>query len=156
MNRVFLLLALAASLSATEISTGAMLGRHYDQRAFYTRGAPGDAWQKTYTGPDWQREAQGKLMNIRLAQALFHDEWMHEQPFDPERNTDAVIGALDFYKNHGVLMINVSLQGAQAGYDKAVNGIDRENAYHFGSARGTYVSAFRADGSLKPEWLGRM
>ena len=58
-------------------------------------------------------------MNIRLANALFLDEWMHERPFDPEFNTDAVIQALDFYKNHGVLMINVSLQGAQAGYDKA-------------------------------------
>ena len=79
---------------------------------------------------------------------------MHEQPFDPDSNTDAVIQALDFYKSHGVLMINVSLQGAQAGYDKSVNGIDRENAYRFGREKGAYVSAFRPDGSLKPDWLG--
>ena len=155
-NRLFLLFLFAAGLPATEISTGAMLGRHYEARAFYVREAPGASWQKTYTGAAYRHEAQGKLMNIRLAQALFHDEWMHEQPFDPERNTEAVIQALDFYKNHGVLMINVSLQGAQAGYDKAVNGIDRENAYRFGRDKGTYVSAFRPDGSLKPAWLTRL
>jgi hypothetical protein len=75
-------------------------------------------------------------MNIRLANALFLDEWMHERAFDPEGNTDAVIQALDFYKSHGVLMIDVSLQGAQAGYDKAVNGIDRENIYRLRPGKG--------------------
>jgi hypothetical protein len=154
--RLFLLLSLAGALPAAEISTGAMLGRSYDQRAFYERDAPAQPWRKTCTGPAWRREAEGKLMNIRLAQALFHDEWMQEQPFDPDRNTDAAIQALDFYRNHGVLMINVSLQGAQAGYDPAVNGIDRENAYRLGPQKGTYVSAFRPDGSLKPDWLDRL
>ena len=154
--RLFLVLFLAIGLRAAEISTGAMLGRHYDQRAFYVRESPDVPWQKTYTGSAWRRDAEGRLMNIRLAQALFHDEWMREQPFDPERNTDAAIQALDFYKSHGVLMVNVSLQGAQAGYDAAVNGIDRENGYRFGPQKGTYVSAFRPDGSLKPNWLARL
>jgi len=155
-NRLLILPILATALCAAEINTGAVLGPHYDQRAFYVRDAPGDTWQKTYSGAAYRHEAQGKLMNLRLANALFLDEWMHERTFDPEFNTDSVIGALDFYKNHGVLMINVSLQGAQAGYDKAVNGIDRENAYRLGPGKGTYVSAFRPDGSLKPEWLGRL
>ncbi len=155
-NRLFFVFAAAVCLPAAEINTGAMLGRHYDPRAFYVRNAPGENWQKTYSGSNYRREAQGKLMNLRLAQALFYDEWMHEQPFDPEQNTDAVIQALDFYKSHGVLMINVSLQGAHAGYDRAVNGIDRENGYRYGREKGTYVSAFRPDGSLKPEWLARL
>jgi hypothetical protein len=133
-----------------------MLGRSYDQRAFYIRYNPADPWQKTYSGPEYRPEAQGKLMNIRLAQAVFQDEYLKERPFDPDRNTDAVIDALDFYKRHGVLMINVSLQGAQAGYDVAVNGIDRGNAFRFGPLKGTYVSAFRPDGSLKQEWLDRL
>src|SRR5579862_1793472 len=128
-----------------------MLGRHYDPRAFYVRSAPGDNWQKTYSGPGCRHEAQGKLMNVRLANALFLDEWLKERPFNPEFNTDAVIQALDFYKGHGVLMINVSLQGATPGYDKTINGIDRENAYRLGPARGMYVSTFRPDGSLKAE-----
>ncbi len=150
------LFAAATALCGAEISTGFMLGRHYDPRAFYVRSAPGDPWQKTYSGPAYKHEAQGKLMNIRLANALFLDEWMHERTFNAGFNTDAVIQALDFYKDHGVLMINVSLQGAQAGYDKAVNGIDRENAYRLGLARGMYVSAFRPDGSLKADWLARL
>ncbi len=133
-----------------------MLGRHYDPRAFYVRNAPGESWQKTYSGPAFRHEAQGKLMNLRLANALFLDEWLKERPFDPEFNTDSVIRALDFYRSHGILMINVSLQGAQPGYDKAVNGIDRENAYRLGPERGMYVSAFRPDGSLKADWLHRL
>jgi hypothetical protein len=147
---------LSAVLGATEISTGSMLGRKYDPRAFYIRGGPGDSWQKTYSGRAYRREAQGKLMNLRLAQALFHDEWMDEQPFDPDRNTDAVIEALDFYKSHGVLMIAVSLQGGQAGYDMAVNGVDRKNGYRYGREEGTHVSAFHPDGSLKADWLNRL
>jgi len=159
-NRLLLFPVLATALSAAEISTGAMLGPGYDPRAFYVREAgppgPGNPWQKTYTGPAYRPEAQGKLMNLRLANALFLDEWMKERPFDPELNTASVIRALDFYKSHGILMINVSLQGAQAGYDKTVNGIDRENAYRLGPGRGMYVSAFRPDGSLKPDWLARL
>ncbi|MGD0363943.1 MAG: hypothetical protein ABSC93_23925 [Bryobacteraceae bacterium] len=156
MNRLLLVPLLASALCAGEITTGAMLGKHYDQRAFYVRSGTSDNWQKTYSNPAYKHEAQGKLMNIRLANALFLDEWMHERPFDPEFNTDAVIQALDFYKSHGVLMINVSLQGAHAGYDKAVNGIDRENAYRLGPGRGAYVSAFQPDGSLKRDWLARL
>ncbi len=133
-----------------------MLGRQYDQRAFYVRSGPNEPWQKSYSGPEYRAEAQGKLMNVRLAQALFQDEYLKEAPFDPERNTDAVIEALDFYKRHGVLMINVSLQGAQAGYDVTVNGIDRGNSFRDGPLRGSLVSAFRADGSLKPEWMARL
>ena len=141
---------------ATEISTGFLLGPRYDQRAFYIRQTSNENWRKTYSGSEYRRQAQGKLMNIRLAQALFHDEWMNERPFDPNRNTQAVIDALDFYRSHGILMINVSLQGGQAGYDKNVNGIDRQNGFRYGPEKGTLVSAFRPDGSLKPDWMARL
>lgn len=150
------LLVAAASVGAAEVTTGAILGRGYDQRAFYVRGSPRAAWVKTYAGSEYRPEAAGKLMNLRLAQAIFHDEWLTEQPFDPDANTNAVIGALDLYKRHGVLMINVSLQGGNPGYQAEVNGIARENGYKFGPGKGLHVSAFRPDGSLKPEWLGRL
>ena len=133
-----------------------MLGRQYDQRAFYVRTRPDESWQKTYSGNEYRPEAAGKLMNIRLAQALFQDEYLTEKPFDPERNTAAAIDALDFYKRHGVLMINVSLQGGQAGYDVSVNGIDRGNGFRFGPLKGSYVSAFAPDGGLKPTWMARL
>lgn len=139
-----------------EITTGAILGRGYDQRAFYVRSGPRSAWVETYAGAEFRPEAAGKLMNLRLAQALFDDEWLTEHPFDPDRNTADAIAALDFYKRHGVLMINVSLQGGNPGYDAAVNGIARRNGYQYGPGKGLYVSAFRPDGSLKPAWLNRL
>jgi hypothetical protein len=154
--KILLVLPCALGCGATEVSTGFLLGTKYDQRAFYIRSGPDRPWQKSYTGREYKRQAQGKLMNLRLAQALFRDEWLQEVPFDPEKNTGAVVAALDFYKSHGVLMINASLQGGQAGYDKKINGVDRQNGYKFGPEKGTHVSAFRADGSLKPDWLARL
>ena len=143
-------------VAATEITTGRQLGRKFDPRAFYIRSGPLDAWRKTYSGPEYRPESQGKLMNLRLCQGLFDDEWMHERPFDPEKNTRNLIEALDFYKRHGIMMVNVSLQGGQAGYDLKVNGIARENGYKYGPEKGTYVSAFRPDGALKQAWLDRL
>lgn len=108
-TRILALLLLAITVRAAEIATGAMLGGSYDPRAFYTRSAPGADWLKTYSGAEYRPEAQGKLMNIRLDQALTHE---------------VVTEALDFYKKHGVLMIDVTLD-----------------------------EAFQADGSLVPEPL---
>jgi hypothetical protein len=154
---ILLVLALLPCLvGATEITTGFLLGPKYDQRAFYIRYRDGEAWQKTYSGAEYRPQARGKLMNLRLVQALYRDEWLTAKPFDPDANTNAVIAALDFYKRHGVLMINVSLQGGQAGYDHHIYGLDRSNGYRYGPEKGTYVSAFRPDGSLKPDWLARL
>jgi len=152
----FVCLLMPGAPAAMEIATGSMLGSKYDQRAFYYRRDAADVWRKTYSGPEYKRAAQGKLMNLRLAQALFHDEWLTERPFDPDQNTDAVIEALDFYRSHGILMINVSLQGGNPGYDPKVNGIARQNGYRYGPNKGLLVSAFRPDGSLKPEWMARL
>jgi hypothetical protein len=152
---LFLWLASASLAGAIELTTGALLGGKYDSTAFYVREGSG-AWRKSCSGPAYRPEAAGKLMNLRLAQGLFHDEWQREVPFDPGRNTDTLIAALDTYKRHGVLMVNVSLQGGQAGYSPAVNGVDRRNGYKFGPDKGTHVSAFRPDGSLKPEWMARL
>ncbi len=90
-------LALVCASPAIEIRSGPMLGRDFDPRAFYVRGAAHEPWRKTYSGPEYLPEARGKLMNIRLPRAPFEND---------------AIGALDFYKSHGVLMINVSLQSA--------------------------------------------
>jgi len=149
-------LASCAELLAVEIATGGMLGPRYDSEAFYFRSPSDATWRKTYTGKGYRSEARGKLMNVRLAQALFDDEWLTESPFDPARNTAQAIQALDFLKSHGVLGITVSLQGGDPGYAKEVNGIARQNGVRFGRSGGTLVSAFRADGSLKPEWLSRL
>ena len=62
-----------------------MLGGRYDQRAFYIRYRANEGWRKTYSENEYRTQAQGKLMNLRLCQGLFHDEWMTEQPFDAGR-----------------------------------------------------------------------
>lgn len=145
-----------AANAATEIATGSMLGPSYKQTVFYMRTSPRGEWRQTYFEPPYRGRARGKLMMLRLAQGIFDDEWMTEQKLDPDDNTNRLIAALDVYKAHGVLGFSVSLQGGNPGYDPQVNGIARRNGAKHGSGEGLLVSAFRADGSLKPAWLERL
>lgn len=159
MKKSLWLLALihfALPATAIEIATGQMLGEPYQRRAFYVRSRPGEPWRLTYSGKQFRPEAAGRLMNLRIAQGLFHDEWLTEFPFDPEKNTDRLIAALDTYKAHGILAINVSLQGGNPGYAKEVPQILRQIAYKFGPGKGAHISGFLPDGSLKPAWLARL
>jgi hypothetical protein len=94
-------------------------------------------------------------MNLRIAQALFDDEWLTEAPFNPEVNTDRVIAALDTYREHGVLAINVSLQGGN-GYGVEVPEIKRDRLARLGPSKGAMISAFLPDGSLKAAWMHRL
>jgi len=142
--------------AAIEIATGKMLGQGYESRAFYVRNKPSLPWSKTYTGATFRAEAAGRLMNLRIAQALFHDEWLTEFPFDPGKNTDKLIAALEVYKAHGILAVNASLQGGNPGYAKEFPAIQRDRAYKLGPGKGSCISAFRRDGSIKPEWLARL
>jgi hypothetical protein len=137
----------------TEIATGMMLGSQYEARLFYTRQT-GGAWRKTYSGTRYRSQAAGRLMNLRIAQALYDDEWLTEVPFDPEKNTQRLIQALDTYKDHGIMAISVSLQGGYAAYERTGN-IHRGRDAKLGPGKGTLTSAFRADGSLKHEWMRR-
>jgi len=153
---IALLLVLVTAAGAVEIATGKMLGQGYEARAFYVRDNPRQPWRKTYTGREFRPEAAGRLMNLRIAQALFDDEWLTEFPFDPDKNTERLIQALDVYRRHGALAINASLQGGFPGYGKEVPQISRDRAYKFGPGKGSHISAFRPDGTLKPAWLKRL
>jgi hypothetical protein len=93
-------------------------------------------------------------MNLRIAQGLFYDEWLTELPFDPEKHTARLIRALDSYKAHGILAINVSLQGGNMSYDRDGR-VNRVRDHKLGRGKGAHVSAFRSNGSLKPEWMKR-
>jgi hypothetical protein len=148
------LAVLAGNAGAVEIATGKMLGAGHDARSFYLRDA-GGAWRKTYTGKAYRPEAAGRLMNLRVAQGLFHDEWMTEVPFDPEKHTARLIAALDTYKEHGVLAIGVSLQGGNPAYE-LFDPIERDRPYKLGPGKGALISAFRPDGSLKNAWMARL
>jgi hypothetical protein len=146
--------AAVAALPGIEISTGRMLGKAFDQRSFYVRDHSDGAWRKTYSGPEFRPEAAGRLMNLRIAQALFHDEWLTEEPFDPDKHTARVIAALDIYKAQGILAISVSLQGGNMAYDR-VSPIKRSREHKLGPGKGSLVSAFMRDGGLKKEWMDR-
>ncbi len=149
-------LSLAASCGAIEIATGKMLGAGYEGRAFYVREGRGP-WRKTYTGKQFRPEAAGRLMNLRIAQGLFDDEWLTEAPFDPEENTNRLIAALDTYREHGILAINVSLQAGNAGYGRECELVPGRLPHaKLGPAKGCLTSAFRPDGSLKEPWLRRL
>ncbi len=155
-KRLLLVAALLTPAAfAIEIATGRMLGPGYNPRAFYTRDKNGP-WTRTYASSNFRDEAIGKLMNLRIAQGLFEDEWLTEASFDPAANTDRLIRALNVYKEHGILAINVSLQGGNCGYGREVAAIKRQNGAKYGPGKGMLVSAFRPDGSLKPAWLERL
>lgn len=149
---VLILPGVGSGAMALEIATGKMLGPGYQARYFYVREA-GGSWQPTYSEPFYRPEAAGRLMNLRVAQGIFHDEWLTEFPFDPLENTRRLIEALDTYKEHGILCINVSLQGGNA-YQRSP--IRRSRDFKDGPGAGSHVSAFLPDGSLKPEWLERL
>lgn len=153
--RFVLLFAIAiAPCFPIEIATGKMLGPGYEVRAFYTRAKSADPWIKTYTGAQFRPEAAGKLMNLRLAQAWFHDEWLTEEPFDPVKHTERYIQALDVYKAHGILAVSASLQGGNMAYERTDN-IKRMRSNSLGPAKGALVSAFEKNGSLKKPWMDR-
>lgn len=135
-----------------EIATGRMLGAGYDERSFYV-SQEGGPWRKTYSGPEYRPEAAGRLMNLRIANGIFDDEWLTEVEFDPAENTRRLIQALDAYKEHGILAVNVSLQGGNA-YQRSP--VTRSREAKDGPGKGCLASAFRPDGSLKQDWMERL
>jgi CubicO group peptidase (beta-lactamase class C family) len=86
----------------------------------------------TYRGA----QAEGRLMNVRVVNAVFEDT--RRPDFDPEANTERFVQHVPEYVRHGVRAFTVNLQGGMPGYEGAVN------------------SAFDADGTLRPAYLRRV
>ena len=150
------LLTLVEPAPAIEIATGSMLGPRYKQDQFYTRMGPTAQWGLTYDGGRYRRKVRGSLALVRVSQALFDDEWLRERQFDPEANTDRAIAQLATYKEYGIGGIVVSLQGGDPGYSVTANGVRRGPSADLGEKSGSLVSAYNADGTLKPRWLARL
>ena len=145
----------AIACPAVEITTGKMLGAGYETRFVYFREGLHAAWKPTYTAPKFRPEASGRLMNLRVAQGLFDDEWLTEVSFNPEANTDRLIAALDTYRENGVLAINVSLQGGNP-YGPEQPAVKRDRVARLGRGKGALISAFLPDGALKSSWMSRL
>jgi CubicO group peptidase (beta-lactamase class C family) len=86
----------------------------------------------TYRGA----KAEGRLMNVRMVNAVFEDTKRHE--FDPEANTERFLKHVPEYVRHGVRAFTINLQGGMPGYEGAIN------------------SAFDAEGNLRGAYLGRV
>jgi hypothetical protein len=86
----------------------------------------------TYRGA----RAEGRLMNVRMVNAVFEDARRPE--FDAEANTARFLKALPDYVGHGVRAFTINLQGGMPGYEGAVN------------------SAFDAGGNLRGAYLRRV
>lgn len=138
---ILLVVSFASTCPAVEISTGKILGKGYNARLFYSRDDSRTHWRPTYIGSKYRPEAAGRLTNLRIAQGLFDDEWLTEVPFNPEVNTDRVIAALDTYREHGVLAINVSLQGGN-GYGVEISEIKRDRVARLGPSKGARSARF--------------
>jgi CubicO group peptidase (beta-lactamase class C family) len=121
--------------SKTRCSQAARLMREALQR--HTRASiRKDQWFLnaviTYRGA----KAEGRLMNVRMVNAVFEDAKRPE--FDPGANTDRFIKALPKYVGQGVRAFTLNLQGGMPGYEGAVN------------------SAFDSDGNLREPYMRRV
>ena len=104
----------------------------------------------TYEGRMWQgHRIEGLLMNARMVQGVFDDlnpETAHlwtypDGPWSPDRNTDEFVAAMPEWRRHGLLCAVVNMQGGSpTGYGN----------------RGWHNSAIERDGSLRPDFMGRL
>lgn len=118
---------------------------------FHVNGAP------TYAGRTWttsdgvQHRVEGLLLNARLVQGIFDDpnretrgQWMYPDTrrWDAERNTQEFIDAMAAWREHGLIGFTINLQGGCP--------------YGYCRSQPWNNSAFNDDGSLRPDFMGRL
>jgi hypothetical protein len=114
--------------------------------AFHINGKP------TYAGRTWNgHKIEGLLFNSRMVQGIFddlnaktRDRWAYPdtKKWDPERNTREFLAAMPEWRKHGLLAFTINFQGGSP------EGYSKEQPWH--------NSAFKEDGSLRPEYLDRL
>jgi len=113
---------------------------------FHINGRP------TYEGRRWNgHKMQGLLQNSRMVQGIFDDRntntaklWTYPDTgrWDAERNTSEFLAAMTVWRRHGLLAFTINLQGGSP------QGYSKDQPWH--------NSAIEADGSLRPDYLGRL
>lgn len=112
---------------------------------FYINGVP------TCRGKEWNGYSiEGLLLNARMVQGIFDDSNEQTRPlwkypdtgeWDPDRNTNEFISAMDEWHSYGLLAFTLNLQGGSpTGYGN----------------QGWINTAFNADGSLKKPYFTRL
>lgn len=113
---------------------------------FFINGKP------TYEGRYWKgHKVQGLLLNSRMVQGIFDDlnaetralfVYPDTRKWDPNRNTDEFVAAMDEWRSYGLNSFTINLQGGSpVGYGNQKNWIN---------------SAFREDGSLRADFMIRL
>lgn len=105
----------------------------------------------TYKGRHWEgHKIEGLLMNSRMVQGIFDDlnpetalKWKYPDTglWDPGRNTDEFVSAMEDWHAHGLLSFTINLQGGSPmGYGN----------------HGWYNSAYDEQGELRPAYMARL
>src|SRR5271155_3792645 len=141
-RRSFLALIAPPALPAAPRQTAVSV----DSDRFMINGKP------TYQGRQYNgMRVEGLLLNSRMVQGIFDDlnpetraRWAYPdtKKWDPDRNTREFVAAMPQWRRFGLLAFTINLQGGSPeGYSKV-------QPWH--------NSAFRADGSLWPDYMGRL
>ena len=141
-RRRFLALLATPALPATSRQTAVSI----DGDRFLINGKP------TYQGRRYKgMRIEGLLMNSRMVQGIFDDlnpetrsRWAYPDTmkWDPDRNTSEFVAAMPQWRSFGLLAFTINLQGGSP------EGYSKTQPWH--------NSAFRADGSLRPDFMGRL
>lgn len=105
----------------------------------------------TYKDRTWEgNKIEGLLFNSRMVQGIFDDQnpetrvnfkYPDTGVWDPERNTNEFVTAMQSWRDHGVLAFTLNLQGGSPlGYGN----------------NGWVNSSFDSDGNLRPDYMARL
>lgn len=140
--RVFCLLLLPLGVIA-QMSNRTIVSIEGDK--FYINGTP------SYEGRTWQGfQVEGLLLNSRMVQGIFDDlnpgsreQWQYPDTgqWDPDRNTNEFVAAMDEWYRYGLLAFTLNLQGGSPlGYGN----------------RDWINSAFYKNGNLRTVYFNRL
>ncbi|WP_167138108.1 glycoside hydrolase family 5 protein [Diaminobutyricimonas sp. TR449] len=117
--------------------------------------------EPTYRGQAYEDKViEGLLFNSRMVQAIFDDEnpdtrskWAYPDTgeWDAERNLTEFLAQLPTWRAFGLLGMTLNLQCGNPvrGRGRGIDGVVPKQ-------QPWLVSAYEADGSLKPEWMARL
>jgi hypothetical protein len=135
---LFILYSCTGKNNSTEVSI------RKDQ--FFINGQP------TYPNRYWNgTKIEGLLLNARMVQGIFDDlnpetsqNWIYPdtKKWDTDRNTDEFILNMPKWKSYGLLSFTLNMQGGSP------QGYSQEQPW--------YNSAYKEDGSLRPEYMIRL
>ncbi len=105
----------------------------------------------TYKDRYWNgHKVEGLLMNSRMVQGIYDDlnpesvdrfKYPDTGEWDPNRNTNEFIAAMEAWKNHGMIAFTLNLQGGSP------MGYGNKNSIN---------STFKPDGGLRPAYMERL